>query len=204
MKPVYLDYRLRAALHRLGRVGVLGLALLAGAAMFYFSTVRPAQNGLATLQDRLERVAHRDAPGRALRPSSAISRMNEFMDFFPPLESAPRWLNRVYAIARREKLELPQGAYKLSEDPALLLSHYHVSFPVRGDYLQIRRFIAQVLDEVPFASLESVTFQRQRVSDSAVEANVSLTLHLRAAPKSMRMERAEVAPRLESAAMAGR
>lgn len=182
MKLAELDYALRAALYRLGRVGGLGLALLGGAALFFFSAVRPAQQDLAALQRRIERIEHRDSTGRATPPSGAISRMDEFMDFFPYVDSAPRWLKAVYSIAERERLELLQGTYRLSEDPALMLSHYRISLPVRGGYPQIRRFIAGVLDEVPFASLETITFQRENASNGAVEANVTLTLHLKAAP----------------------
>ena len=200
MKLANLDYSLRAALYRLGRVGGFGLALLGGAAIFYLSAVRPAQEDLTALQRRLDRLEHRDSTDRAGRPSGAISRMDEFMDFFPPLDSAPRWLKMVYSIAEREKLELLQGTYRLSEDPSLMLSHYRISLPVRGAYPQIRRFIARVLDEVPFASLEGVTFQRENVSDGAVEANVTLTLHLKTSPKALRPGQAAQIARLQSAA----
>lgn len=200
MKPAHLGYLLRVAVERLGRVGGLGLALLGGAAVLHFSTVRPAQEDLAALQRRLERLEQRDPAGRAAPRAGAVSRMDEFMDFFPHLDSAPRWLKTVYAIAEREKLELRQGTYRLSEDPALRLSYYHVSFPVRGGYPQIRRFIARVLDEVPFASLETVVFQRENARDSAVEANLTFNLHLKAAPKAMPAGRTPQLARVVSAA----
>jgi len=57
---------------------------------------------------------------------------------------------------------------------------------VRGSYPQIRRFIAAALNEVPIASLEGVVFQRDKVSEGVVEANVTLTLHLQAAPRAGR------------------
>jgi len=181
----YFAYRLRVAAHRLGWVGGLGLALLVAAALFYFSTVRPAQGNLAALQDRFDRVESR---GRAagLRTPVEPSRMEQFLEFFPPLETAPRWLKTVYSIADRERLELLKGTYRVSEDPVLMLAHYTISLPVRGSYPQIRRFIAAALNEVPIASLEGVVFQRDKVSEGAVEANVTFTLHLRAAPRASR------------------
>ena len=200
MKLADLDYSLRAALYRLGRVGGLGLALLGGAALFHFSTVRPAQQDFAELQHRLDRLEHRDSTGRAARPHAGSARMDEFMDFFPALDSAPQWLSTVYSMAEGEKLELLQGTYKLTEDPAFMLSHYRISLPVRGSYPQVRRFIARVLDAVPFASLEGITFQRESASTGAIEANVALTLHLRAAPKAVLPVPAAQITRLESAA----
>ncbi|MGB5080260.1 MAG: hypothetical protein WBO23_05920 [Burkholderiales bacterium] len=185
MSASHFAYRLRVAAHRLGWVGGLGLALLVAAALFYFSAVRPAQGNLAALQDRLDRAEIR---GRAegLRSSVEPSRMEEFLEFFPPLETAPRWLKTVYSIADRERLELLTGTYRISEDPLLMLAHYTISLPVRGSYPQIRRFIAASLNEVPIASLEGVVFQRDKVSEGAVEANVMFTLHLRAAPRASR------------------
>lgn len=179
----YPGYRLRAAVHHLGRVGGLGLAFLFGAAVFYFSALRPAQEDFAAIERRLER-AERLAPDR--RGSATSSPMEQFIGFFPPLDSAPRWLRSVYSIAEREKLELLQGTYRVSEDPALMIVRYRVSLPVRGSYLQIRRFIGGTLDEVPIASLEGVVFQREKVSDGAIEASVTFTLHLRGSPRAVR------------------
>ena len=179
----HLGYRLRAAVHHLGRVGAFGVALLFGTAVFYFSALRPAQEEFAAMQRRLER-AERLAPNP--RGSATSSTMEQFVEFFPSLDSTPRWLRSVYSIAEREKLELLQGTYRLSEDPALMIARYRISLPVRGSYLQIRRFIAGTLNEVPIASLEGVVFQREKVSDGAVEASVTFTLHLRSASGAVR------------------
>lgn len=200
MKLADLDYAARVALDRLGRVGGLGLALLGGAAFLYFLSVRPAQENFAELQRRLERLEQRGQAGETDPGLGAVSRMEEFMDFFPDLDSAPRWLKKMYSIAENEGLELLQGSYRLSEDAALMLSRYHVSLPVRGTYPQIRRFIAGVLDEVPFASLETVAFQRENAANGTVEANLTLTLHLKAPPKAVPPEQAAQIARVVNAA----
>lgn len=183
MNLVKLDYGLRAAVHRLGRVGGLGLALLAGAAAFYFSAVRPAQDELAALELRRSQV---EKHGRPLAPAVVTTQqIDRFIGFFPGFESTPGWLRTVYAVAEREQLELRQGSYKLSEDPALGLAYYRILLPIRGGYPQIRRFIAGVLDEVPALALEGIVFQREKVGDGTVEAKVALTLHLQAVPNAM-------------------
>lgn len=183
MKFAELDYALRAAVHQLGRAGGLGLALAAGAAAFYFSAVRPAQDALAALELRRSQV---ERHGPAL-PSPAVTtdEIDRFIGFFPGFESTPGWLRTLYAVADREKLELLQGSYKLSEDPVLGLAYYRILLPVRGNYPRIRRFIAGVLDEVPALALEGIVFQREKVGDGAVEAKIALTLHLQATPSAM-------------------
>lgn len=185
MKLELFQYRLRAAVHELGRAGGLGLALLAGALGFYLSTVRPAQEEAAALQWRraeaMKRGERQSGPGAPVPVTTA--QIDRFMGFFPGLESTPDWLRTVYAVAEREQLELLQGTYRLSDDRALGLAQYRISLPVRGSYPQIRRFIAGVLDEIPALSLEEVTFQREKIADGAVEAKIGLALHLRSTPR---------------------
>jgi len=184
VRPARLRYALRAAVHELGRVGGLGIALLAGAAAFYFAAVRPAQEETAALQERRAEIARRADRQASAGAAASVSpaQIDRFMGFFPALESTPAWLRTVYAVAEREQLELAQGSYRLSEDRLLGLAQYRISLPVRGSYPQIRRFIAGVLDGIPALSLEDVAFQRERIGEGAVEAKIGLTLYLRAAP----------------------
>lgn len=185
MSASHFLYRVRVAAHHLGWAGLSGLALLAAAVLFYSFTVRPAQADLVALQDRLDRV---EIGGRTEDRHLSLepSRLEQFLEFFPPLETAPRWLKTMYSIAARERLELLKGTYRVREDPVLMLARYTISLPVRGRYPQIRRFIAATLNEVPVASLEGVVFQRDKISDGAVEANVTLTLHLRTGSRASR------------------
>lgn len=179
-----LRYALRAGVHELGRVGGLGLALLAGAFGFYLSAVQPAQEEAAALQWRRAELAKRAQkhPGAGVPAAPAAAQIDRFMGFFPALESTPEWLRTLYAVAERERLELLQGSYRLSEDSVLGLAQYRITLPVRGGYPQIRRFIGGALDEIPALSLESVVFQREKIGDGTVEAKIGLTLHLRSVP----------------------
>lgn len=180
MNSARLLYALRATVHRLGRVGGLGIALAAGAAVFHFSAVRPAQRELAALELRATEAEKRARP--AAPAAAKADEIDRFIEFFPPFETTPRWLRAVYGVAERENLELAQGSYKLSEDPLLGLAYYRILLPVRGGYPQIRGFVAGVLNEVPALALEGIVLQREKVGDSVIEAKISLTLHLQAAP----------------------
>jgi hypothetical protein len=178
MSSARFVYALRTLVYRLGRVGGLGLALLAGAAVFHFSAVRPASRELAALQLRAGEVERRVRP--AAPAAVASDEIDRFVGFFPPFESAPKWLRTLYAVAEREKLELVQGSYRMTDDQVLGLAYYRILLPVRGGYPQIRGFVAGVLDEIPALALEGIVLQREKVGDSMIDAKISLTLHLQA------------------------
>lgn len=174
----YASYRVRSAVERVGRAGGLGIALLFGCAVFFVAAVQPAEDELAALQ--AQRAAD-ELAGRSGRPVvDSVAQLNEFMAFFPLADSTAHWLERLYAAAEKEQLVLAQGIYKVRGESAVGLVAYQVTLPVRGSYPQVRRFIGQVLAEVPAASLESVQFQREKSADGAIDAKVVFALHLRA------------------------
>jgi len=187
---VHASWRLRAFVERLGSVGGIGVALLFGCAVFYFTAVVPTEEELASLQERrmAEELARRS--GRPLVDSR--SQLDQFMAFFPATDTTSHWLGLVYAAASNEGLELAQGTYKVRGEGGTGLVAYQVTLPMRGTYPQIRRFVGRALAGVPAAALESIAFQRERSADGAVDARVVFTLHLRDAAG-----RAPAAPRDE-------
>jgi len=171
------NYRLRSAVDGLGRVGGLGAALLVGCAVFYFTAVRPVNEELAVMQERRasDELARRSGHVALDTPAQ----LREFIAFFPDVDSSSRWLAVIFTAARDEGLELAQGTYRLQPDDVLGIASYQVTLPVRGSYPHLRRFLGRVLTEVPAASLEGVTFQRERSADGVVDARIVIALHLR-------------------------
>lgn len=171
------SYRLRSTVDSLGRVGGLGAALLVGCAVFYFSAVRPVNEELTVMQERRasDELARRS--GRVALDTPA--QLREFIAFFPEVDSSSRWLAVIFTAARDEGLELAQGTYRLQSDDVLGIASYQVTLPVRGSYPHLRRFLGRVLTEVPAASLDGVTFQRERSADGVVDARIVIALHLR-------------------------
>jgi hypothetical protein len=171
------SYRLRSTVDSLGRVGGLGAALLFGCAVFYVSAVRPVHEELTVIQERRasDELARRS--GRVALDTPA--QLREFIAFFPEVDSSSRWLALIFTAARDEGLELAQGTYRLQSDDVLGIASYQVTLPVRGSYPHLRRFLGRVLTEVPAASLDGVTFQRERSADGLVDARIVIALHLR-------------------------
>ena len=58
---------------------------------------------------------------------------------------------------------------------------YEVDLPVKGSYVQIRKFIVKVLNAMPSAALEEVSFKRESVGSGELEARIRFTIYMSAA-----------------------
>lgn len=165
-----LDAKLRA----LGSAGVLGIGIGCFCAAFYFSALVPAERELASLQS-LDRPARGQGPGRDAREVE----IEAFRRNFPPAEHLTDELARVYRLAREAGLELLHGEYR-SERATAGLVPYRISLPVRGTYAELRAFIGAILVQVPFASVDTLRFERRKSAEAQIEAQVRMTIYLRA------------------------
>ncbi|WP_019143020.1 type 4a pilus biogenesis protein PilO [Noviherbaspirillum massiliense] len=171
-------------LRRLGWPARIGIALLASAAAFHFSVHQPMQLRLARLEQeavaarKTAATVARDQAGREVR--SIDARVDAFYQYFPAKKATPDLLNTIYRAAAQQTIQLTQGEYRIQPSKVDKLLGYQVSLPVRGSYAQIRKFIVQVLREVPAASLDELSFKREAIDSTEVEAKVRLTLYLRA------------------------
>jgi hypothetical protein len=167
--------RLNAWLNRLGAAGVLGVGVLLACAGFYLSAVVPAQRELAAQQLAAEQLRAR-TPRQAVATTGRADELRRFYNLFPPIEQLPQELDRLYGLARGARLELAQGEYRLEKRGGGLWP-YRVVLPIRGTYPQIRAFVGSVLQTMPTASVDGLRFERKKVGETALEAQIRLTLH---------------------------
>ena len=172
-----ISNRLNRALSILGRPGIAGIGLLLFAAVVFFSSVGPMRAELAAMQRSVS--AQYERAGSQIPRPSRPEPLSDFYEFFPPAETSAGWLATVYAIAAREHLDLPKGEYRLTSSPGNSIATYEAVFALRGNYPQLRAFMAGLLQEVPIAALDDVRLERQRTADSTVDARIRLTFFLR-------------------------
>lgn len=179
--PQRLQWQLRRWLRLLGFPGVVALGLLAVCPAFYFSAVVPAQQRLdqargnvVKLQARIARAARE--PGVEQRTPS--EQLSAFYRAFPAETETPQWLEKLIAAAESRGLKLDQGEYAATQDRVGKLVRFQMNLPVRGEYPQIRKFLAALPGEVPLTALEQVQFERQKIADPQVEARIKLALYL--------------------------
>ena len=169
--------QLNAWLNRLGVAGVLGVGVLLACIGFYLSAIAPAARELAAQRIAAERMQSR-VPYQPVKARGRAEELQRFYNLFPPVEQLTDELARLYALARESKLELNRGEYRL-EQPATGLWSYRVALPMRGTYPQIRGFLAAVLKSMPIASVDGLRFERKKVGETLLDAQIRLTLHFR-------------------------
>jgi hypothetical protein len=157
--------------------GLLGLALLAGAAAFQLAGVRPLQRQAAALESEADALAARlGSRGTVLPRATPRNQLVNFYGFFPAIDSIPDVLGEVQQAARNNGLLLEKGEYRLTQEREFPVGRYQITLPVRGSYPQVRGFVNDVLDAVPAAALEDLAMKREAAGDPELEARVRFTL----------------------------
>jgi hypothetical protein len=169
--------RLHAWLRALGPYGVIGIGVLFFCMPFYLSAVRPAERELLAQRLAAERLRTRQ-PYQPVSRNNPAAELRRFYTLFPPVDTLPDQLERLYGLARQAKLDLQQGEYRLERQGEGMLS-YRITLPTRGAYSQIRAFVGATLREMPTVSIDALRFERKRAGDPQLDAQVRLTMYFR-------------------------
>lgn len=163
---------------RTGPLVLAGPVLLLCCVWFAACVLRPLDERTAQAQRQLA-ASRGQAVAAPAAGSTEASSLARFYAGFPPVEASYDLIERIYAAAASQNLALDQGEYKLVHEADGKLSRVSMVLPVKGSYPKVRKFIAQAMREVPSLALDGVSFQRQRIDDAAVEAQVRLTIYVR-------------------------
>ena len=89
-------------------------------------------------------------------------------------------IDAIHRAAAANGVKLANGEYRLARDGGARLLRYQITLPARASYPQLRAWIGEVMNAVPSAALDEISFRRDDVGSDSVEARVRLTLFLRA------------------------
>lgn len=174
-------WRLNAQLlsRQVGWPVLLALALLSVGAVIDFFL-------LPTWQQRSADAKQVLAQSRHTTPQTENEHLlNERLQAFRARLVAPgdraELLRPLFAVAERQGLVLSQADYHWQVDEDGDYQRLQVSLPVVGSYPAIRAFVDGVLVALPAASLNEVSFQRNSIKASAVDARLKFTIFLRTA-----------------------
>jgi hypothetical protein len=85
-------------------------------------------------------------------------------------------LAQIFATARRHRIELVKGEYQLRTDGDSPLVAYSATFPVRAQYGAIKEFAADVMLQLPHASLDELRLSREAAGVEVLDSVIRFTL----------------------------
>jgi Tfp pilus assembly protein PilO len=166
---------------RLGLPGIIGIGLLVMCVALYFSLIQPKQLQLQEarqsadlLSDKMNRMSKASKNGD--RP--AAEQLTEFYQIFPDEKSSVDLIGKIAVIAQNDGFNLDEGEYKVNHEKIGHLTRMQIILPVKAQYQQIRKFLADISSDIPVVSLEQIQFQRQKVGDPLVDTHIKLALYL--------------------------
>lgn len=162
--------------------GMLGAALIfVGTGIATLTILRPAQVEVRGMQLKMGN-ARAQAHTLNAQPNQgtvgSMDQLTEFYRIFPARATNPDAMAKLYAAAAQHNIELEHGDYRLIKHVDDQLTRYEIVLPVRGGYIAIRKFAIQALAEIPTLALDGVVFNRQKVDEPAVDAELRFTLYL--------------------------
>jgi hypothetical protein len=150
--------------------------LLAFEAAFHFSAMEPLLQKRAKLRNEV--VQLHQAPEHANARPDPSAELAEFYAALAQPTSVPDLLRKLHRAARDQGLTLDQAEYRPVPDPDGGLTRYQILLPAKGTYPEVRRFLVQAGSEIPGLAVDGINFQRQQIGDTALEAQIKLTLFL--------------------------
>jgi len=169
-------------LHRIGHVGVVGLALLVFSAVMFISAVNPLRQQIQADMLTIEQSASAAVqPAAVAAPAAAASWMGSFLGDLPGADDLPTVLGRIAEIADETGVSLERGDYSLvAGGNGSVVDQYRVDFPLTGSYLQIRNFVDGSLIAVPSMALEGFRIERETIAAASVDAELEFSIFVRA------------------------
>ncbi len=179
MRPMHRLLRI------LGPFGIAAVGVLLICAVFYWNAVKPAETEIAAQREAAQRLKSRTSyKPVAVTVDGRSDDLRRFHNLFPPTDKIPAEIAKLWMTAAEYKIDLEKGEYRL-ESTGLGLARYRVTLPVRASYSQIRNFVNFILKEIPTASIDGLRFERKKISETQLEAQIRLTLYFR--PRSTGM-----------------
>jgi len=172
---------LREHIQRAGIPGVAGAGLVLLTVLYAMFGLFPDWQTLENLRQSHQKASlflEQVANGTAVLPVVPQQQLDEFHKALPTQLNATSAIDRIYALAAKERISLSRGEYSLGIDPKTQLARYQILLPVRGGYPQLRRLLHALLTELPAVVVEDVDFQRKRIADTELTGRIRMTLYL--------------------------
>ncbi len=164
---------------QLGWQGMSGLVLLGLTGALHVLALQPLEQETAVMHSRLDVARSKsEVQGGTINSGDRQKELGMFFDSLPDEQDVTDILASISEVAEASRVELLHAEYRLDEKKKPRLE-YGMLFPVQGGYANIRHFVFRVLADHPAIALDQINFQRDKINDSILKAEVRFTLFLR-------------------------
>lgn len=153
-----------------------GALFLLLAAVLLVTQVLPVRDQVDLLQSQLQSAQTRSKAVPSIVPALPIEPGQPLRGLLSKVESNPAQVRRIASIARQHGISLPRAQYSSSRQSPSGIEHIDITFSFVAGYPQSRAFIEGVLLELPNASVDRVSFERDQAQGAEAEINLRLTL----------------------------
>ena len=137
------------------------------------------QAALQKTLDKIQAALRAPADQKPAAPKPMAERnLIRFYDSLGEKSFVEQQVHTMFAIADQAGLSLKQGEYKLSFDKNGGFYTYQALLPMKGTYAQLRQFCEQTLLQIPFSSLDEISFKRDQIANRNLEARVKMSFYL--------------------------
>lgn len=176
----------------LGQIGLQTLALRGALTLIVLLMASALLNVSSELSALELAVQQEEARAQALKRGPAVPQHGQalarFHNFFEPENGLSAILKSLHELALTQGLTFSQGDYKRSvfgmtsqDGPEFRLVQYEITLPVKGSYLDIRKYVANILATHSGLAVSGLNFTRESDIAQTIHANLHLVLYLRTA-----------------------
>lgn len=163
-----------------GRVGVVGVALLVFSAVCFITANSPLRQQLADVQSNLAEMQREQlARSRAGLDLTPNVQLQSFVSRLPARTQLPAIMGQVVTQAGAAGLALERGSYDFTVTHSGQIVRARLSFPVQGSYPNIRRFVDGTLAAIPGAAVDGLRLERKDIGSGDIAADIRFTVFLR-------------------------
>lgn len=170
-----LRWLLRQAVDQHGWPATIGVVLLAACAVFYAAVVFPLEQRVNS--DSSTSASTRTHEQRRVTEDELRRALAKFYVHFQDRRALQEHLTAIHTAARAAGISLKRAEYRMADEASAQLKQYRIVVPVVDTYPRIRHFVSSVLAAVPVAALDAISFQRRKIGDATVEAEIQLTVY---------------------------
>jgi hypothetical protein len=159
-----------------GRPALLALALLALALLLRWQITPEQQREHGRLATRLALLPKAFPPAATETLPAGFAGLQEL----PSERERAGDLETLVTVAERNGLALDRADYALANAGSADVLRVTANLPLSGTYTAVRQYVADVLNDLPHAALESLQIERANAKATQLQATARLTLYYRA------------------------